>query len=269
MAITSIGAFPNRDDPSFKAYLDQYFSTILPNFSQELDEVATAFNNGSLSATSTSSHTINLTAGKVFTVAAGLSFLKGMWVVAVSTATTDTNNYMVCMVQNYTGTSLTLDPKSIGGSGTIASWRIVIVPPAASAVQQHEVVLSGGAGYGTTNTYIRNFSTISKNVGTSITPALSASLGASITINSTGIYAVTYQEPSGLNSIMSVSINAVTLTAAPSSSVMLASAFASSWMVANFVGEIASGSVLRAHPSALTAGTTGAYFRVVRLAIGG
>ena len=267
MAITSIGAFPNRDDPSFKAYLDQYFATILPRFSEELDAVATAFNNGSLSATSTSSHTINLTAGKVFTVAAGLSFVKGMWVVAISTATADTNNYMVCMVQNYTGTSLTLDPKSIGGTGTIASWRIVIVPPASTAINKSEVRLETGAGYGTTNTFIRNFGTLGINIGTALTATLSAALGASITVNVTGIYAITYQEVSHAIQ-MYVSRNQAILTAAPTVAERIITPGVGVLMGTRIM-ELTAGDVLRASSSAATlAGTAGSYLSCVKLGLG-
>jgi len=267
MAITSIGAFPARDDPSFKAYLDQYFATILPRFSEELDAVATAFNNGSLSATSTSSHTINLTAGKVFTVAAGLSFLKGMWVVAISTATADTNNYMVCMVQNYTGTSLTLDPKSIGGTGTIASWRIVIVPPASTAISKSEVRLETGAGYGTTNTFIRNFTTISVNTGTALTGALSASLGASITVNVTGLYAITYHEVTNAIQLY-VSENQAILTAAPVSAERIVMPGVGVLMGTRIM-ELTAGDIIRASSSAASlTGTTGSYLSVVKLGLG-
>lgn len=268
MAITQIGAFPLRNDPAFKAYLDTYFSTILPNFSAELDEVATAFNNNTLSATSNSPHSINLTAGKVFSVAAGLSFLKGMWVVAVSTVTTDTNNYMVCMVQNYTGTSLTLDPKSIAGAvGPYASWRIVIVPPGQSAVTKSEVRLDTGAGYGTTNTFIRNFGTIGLNTGTALTPATSATLGASITVNVTGVYAITYQEVS--NSIgIYVSKNQPILNAAPA----VADRLLASGIGVFFVSRILtlnSGDVIRASSSATSLnGTTGSYLAMVKLGVG-
>lgn len=266
MAITPIGQFPARNDPAFRAYVDQFFTSILPTFSAELDAVATAFNNGSLTATSTSSHTINTTAGKVFAVASGLSFLKGMWVIAISTATADTNNYMVCMVQNYVGTSLTLDPKSVAGSGTIASWRIVIVPPASTAITKSEVRLETGAGYGTTNTFIRNFGTIGVNTGTALTATLSASLGASITVNATGLYAISYNESSAIG--LYVSRNQAILTAVPASSerIML---IGPGGLMGTRVMELSNGDVLRAVPTATTlTATTGSYLSCVKLGLG-
>lgn len=267
MAITPIGQFPARNDPAFRAYVDQFFTSILPTFSAELDAVATAFNNGSLTATSTSSHTINTTAGKVFAVASGLSFLKGMWVIAISTATADTNNYMVCMVQNYVGTSLTLDPKSVAGSGTIASWRIVIVPPATASVAKSEARLDTGAGYGTGSTFIRNFGTIGINTGSALTPALSASLGGTITVNVTGIYAITYQEVSNTVSLY-VSRNQAVLTGAPALSERIISPGVGVLMGTRIM-ELTAGDVLRASSSAVTlAGTTGSYLSCVKLGLG-
>ena len=103
MALTNIPAFPARSDPGFPTYVNNFFTSVLPNFVQELDDTVIGFNNGSFTTTSTTSHTINTTAGKVFTVGAGLSFVKGMWVMIMSTATSDTNNYMVGIVQAYSG----------------------------------------------------------------------------------------------------------------------------------------------------------------------
>ena len=266
MAITPIGQFPARNDPAFRAYVDQFFTSILPTFSAELDAVATAFNNGSLTATSTSSHTINTTAGKVFAVASGLSFLKGMWVIAISTATADTNNYMVCMVQNYVGTSLTLDPKSVAGSGTIASWRIVIVPPATASVAKSEVRIETGAGYGTTNTFIRNFGTIGVNTGTALTATLSASLGASITVNVTGLYAISYSEITSIG--LYVSRNQAVLTAVPAVSERIIS-IGPGGIMGTRVMELFNGDVLRAVPTSTTVtATNGSYLSCVKLGLG-
>ena len=149
MALTNIPAFPARSDPGFPTYVD---NTVI------------GFNNGSFTTTSATSHTINTTAGKVFTVGAGLSFVKGMWVMVMSTATSDTNNYMVGIVQAYSGTSLTFDAKAIGGSGTIASWRISIVPPVLGTTGiGTEAIYTNASGYGTTDTFIRLIGTLSKN----------------------------------------------------------------------------------------------------------
>ena len=265
MPITSVPAFPPRTDPGFSAYVNDFFTVKLPQFVDELEATAVGFNNGSFTGTSTSSHTINTTAGKVFVTQAGLSFLKGMWVVVMSTATTDTNNYMICKVNAYSGTSLTLDPHTVNGSGTIASWRITISPPVVGTSTKTEYRLETGAGYGTTNTFVRNFGTATITTGSGVTHALSTTLGASFTIASTGIYAVTYHEPAGAVT-MHILKNAASLVAAPAVGERLASSSASAVSTINYVGTLTLNDVIRAHPQtvALTA-TTGSYFHIVKL----
>lgn len=268
MPLTPVDPAPAKTDPGFPAYFNNFFGSIFPNFVDELIQTVVGFNNGTFTGTSTSSHTINTTAGKVFVTQAGLSFLKGMWVSVMSTATSDTNNYMICKVNAYSGTNLTLDPVSVGGSGTVASWRIVIVPPASAAVTKSEIRYETGAGYGTTNTFIRNFGTAAISTGTAVTGALSATNGASFTVNITGVYCVTYHEPAGTIQLH-ISKNAASLVAAPAVGDRLASAPAASTGTISFTGTIVAGTVLRAHPqtTGLTS-TTGAYFQIVKLDVG-
>lgn len=55
-----------------------------------------------------------------------------------------------------------------------------------------EVFVSDCNGWGSTNTYIPTFANVNTNVGSDITYASSASNGASFTVNTTGIYSVSY-----------------------------------------------------------------------------
>ncbi len=268
MPLTPVDPAPAKTDPGFPAYFNNFFGSIFPNFVDELIQTVVGFNNGTFTGTSTSSHTINTTAGKVFVTQAGLSFLKGMWVSVMSTATSDTNNYMICKVNAYSGTNLTLDPVSVGGSGTIASWRITIVPPASAAVTKSEIRYETGAGYGTTNTFVRNFGTSAINTGSSVTGALSATNGASFTINQTGVYAVTYHE-SAAAAVMYISKNAASLTVAPGNTEKLAGAGSGGTATINYIGTLNAGDVIRAHPGATTmTATLGSYFHIARLGIG-
>lgn len=50
------------------------------------------------------------------------------------------------------------------------------------------IALFGGSGYGSTNTRIRRYTTINRNIGKALSLAQSATLGDSITINKNGIY---------------------------------------------------------------------------------
>lgn len=76
-----------------------------------------------------------------------------------------------------------------------------------------EVYVSTGNGFGSTNTKIRRFTTISKNIGQAIAYADSATLGASFTINEDGVYSVSYTDylSSGGHDV-GISVNATALT---------------------------------------------------------
>lgn len=74
----------------------------------------------------------------------------------------------------------------------------IVISENALAVQQasvrSEVWVTAGNGHGGTNTKIRRFSNLDKNVGSAITYADSAANGASFTINEDGVYAITYMD---------------------------------------------------------------------------
>ena len=264
MALTNIPAFPVRSDPGFPAYVDNFFASILPNFVQELDDTVIGFNNGSFTTTSTTSHTINTTAGKIFTVGAGLSFVKGMWVMVMSTATSDTNNYMVGIVQAYSGTSLTFDAKAIGGSGTIASWRISIVPPVLGTTGiGTEAIYTNASGYGTIDTFIRLIGTLSKNnlVGATITT--NATEGTVCTINTAGTYAFSYYDT---GTTFYLSLNSAVKTAAPTASEIIARITTNSTSVTRII-TLAANDKVRPHAGAAgIVGQNTAFFSVTRLA---
>ena len=264
MALSNIPAFPARSDPGFPTYVNNFFTSDLPNFVQELDDTVIGFNNGSFTTTSTTSHTINTTAGKIFTVGAGLSFVKGMWVMVMSTATSDTNNYMVGIVQAYSGTSLTFDAKAIGGSGTIASWRISIVPPVLGTTGiGTEAIYTNASGYGTIDTFIRLIGTLSKNnlVGATITT--NATEGTVCTINTAGTYAFSYYDT---GTTFYLSLNSAIRTAAPTASEIIARIPTNSTSVTRII-TLAANDKVRPHAGAAgIAAQSTAFFSVTRLA---
>ena len=77
--------------------------------------------------------------------------------------------------------------KFVTTNGTVASWATV-------TAGDNEVYVNYGNGLGSVNTYVRRFTTTVRNVGTAITYADSATLGASFTINETGLYSVYYSD---------------------------------------------------------------------------
>src|SRR5574343_66244 len=77
------------------------------------------------------------------------------------------------------------------------------------------VRLNTANGYGSTNTKIRRFTNVVTNQGSDITYTDSATLGASFTINTAGVYAVSYGDQFSGTASMGLSLN----TTAPTSHV--------------------------------------------------
>lgn len=94
-----------------------------------------------------------------------------------------------------------------------AGTEVLIGPSAGGTGPRSDVKVDGGNGYGSTNTVIRRYSNIVTNLGTDITYADSATLGASFTINTTGVYSMgTNDENSGGTCIFGFSVNSAQLS---------------------------------------------------------
>lgn len=118
-------------------------------------------------------------------------------------------------------------------------------------------------GVGSTNTAIRRFTNILTNIGADITYADSSTLGGSFTINSSGIYAISYNDQFNGGVLMGISLNSTQLTTAIQS-ITAADALnivigptANGPANAQWTGYLPAGSVIRAHASVNpTTGTT-------------
>jgi hypothetical protein len=128
-------------------------------------------------------------------------------------------------------------------------------------------------GYGSTNTVIRRFSTVVTSQGSDITYADSATLGASFTINTSGVYALSYTENySGAGSFC-ISINSSQLTTAPNSVTAADRAATGATNVASGSQTVSStlylpaGAVVRAHGDTSGAGVNAScQFTITRVA---
>jgi hypothetical protein len=123
---------------------------------------------------------------------------------------------------------ITLDPDSselINGAATYtlnkgSTVLIICTGTAFSAIAfaepvgDHSVVVNTGNGHGSTNNCIRRFTTTVSSSGTAITYADSATLGASFTINETGLYAIEYSDAGavGVQAEFGISKNSAQLT---------------------------------------------------------
>lgn len=109
----------------------------------------------------------------------------------------------------------TLNYVSLTGNQTIAgvkTFSSMPVMPTQSMVRVNTTV-STAAGYGTTNTAIPRFTTIVTSQGSDITYADSAANGASFTINTNGVYAISFTDVfSSAGSDLGISLNSTQLT---------------------------------------------------------
>ena len=133
--------------------------------------------------------------------------------------------------------------------------------PAVTAVQSM-VRLNTANGYGSTNTVIRRFTIIVTNQGSDITYTDSATLGATFTINTAGVYTISYNDQFNAANDMGISLNSSQLTT-PITSITnsdilsVTSSIASARAgFASFTGYLVAGSVVRAHTALGVTGTS-------------
>ena len=140
------------------------------------------------------------------------------------------------------------------------------------SVGDHGIAIHTGNGYGSTNTRIRRFTTTLTSVGTAITYADSATLGATLTINETGLYAIHYSDfqTTAATSFFGFSVNSSQLstniqTITVASRLAIAGqSFITVTTVASRVVRLISGDVVRPHTSATMDGATDLVFFAIR-----
>jgi hypothetical protein len=141
-----------------------------------------------------------------------------------------------------------------------------------AAATESRVVAYTGNGHGSTNTMVRRFSS-SSVAGADITYADSATNGASFTINTTGIYAMTYSDvASGGNYEIGITVNSNGTTAVGSLSAPAKLAYggagASIYQSVSCVAHLTATDVIRAHTSGTPNGNVAGqvFFRICRIA---
>jgi len=177
------------------------------------------------------------------------------------------------VISGDTSGQVTLAAPAVAGTTTITmpavSGTMAIVLPV-SMVQ-----LYTSNGQGSTNTAIRRFSSTLTNTGSDITYADSATLGASFTINTNGIYAINYGDQFNGSAQLGISLNSAQGTTSIGSitdtnriAYAIATAANNNFMVSATL-YLPSGSVIRPH---VTNGTANgavpatATFLIVRVA---
>ena len=143
-----------------------------------------------------------------------------------------------------------------------------------AAVGNSMVRLNTANGYGSTNTKIRRFTNTVTNTGSDITYADSATLGASFTINTNGVYAISYGDTFATAQHIGISLNTsaptTNLDAIPVSEVLseITTAGGASAGAASWVGYLPAGSVVRAHNAgaAVSSPANSVQFTITRVA---
>lgn len=156
------------------------------------------------------------------------------------------------------------------GVETIAGQKTFSVQPRV-ATPQSMVRINTGNGFGSTNTAIRRFTNVVTNQGSDITYADSATLGGSFTINTAGVYSITYTDSFSGAGNTGISLNSTQLTTSvPSISAADQLAVATNTGAnvggcASWTGYLAAGAVIRAHCNVGSAsGAQSALFTIVK-----
>ena len=195
-----------------------------------------------------------------------LSLLSGATTVVAVTATGATVTGTLAVSGGVTLT--TTLPVLQGGTGVTTSTGTGNVVLSASPTFTGNVTtplsyvrLNKANGYGSTNTKIRRFTNIVNNVGTDITYADSATLGGTFTINTAGVYSVSYSDQFTGASAMGVSIDSTQLTTniyqISVTDILTTSTTAATGYAATAASTFyaAAASVLRAHDSGTATGS--------------
>ena len=157
----------------------------------------------------------------------------------------------------------------LGWTGSSFAWTAgsAYTPPASC------VRLNTANGYGSTNTAIRRFTTVVRNTGVDITYVDSATLGATFTINTTGIYAISYSDEFSAASWLGLSQNSSQLTTnmpyitAANVLACTTSAGSNDGCSVSWAGPLTAADVIRAHDEGTSSGSLGnaCQFTITRL----
>lgn len=166
------------------------------------------------------------------------------------------------------------NPWRLVGGAYNSSGSDLTTAGGANSDANHEVWLYTANGYGSTNTYIRRWTTVGKNIGSAITYADSAGDGGSFTINEAGLYSITYVDQFTSDSNMGISLNSNQLTTDIATITATHRLLYTHTPVAN-VPTVAAitlylnvGDVIRGHTAAVASGGSpnGETFRIARVA---
>jgi len=166
---------------------------------------------------------------------------------------------------------ITTAAATISGALSAATETFTATPAVTTA--QSMVRLAGQNGHGSTNTAIARFAAAITNQGSDITYADSATLGASFTINTAGVYSMSWSAPSVAGTWLGITLNSASpasgVTSATSTELLALTYNTTAGGAPNvsWTGYLPAGSVLRAHDmGGAISGSPGTQLTIVRVA---
>ncbi len=230
---------------------------------------------GGISMTGDASGILNLNSNGTNVVAVTSTGATVTGTLAATGAVSGTTGTFTSTLRVNGGTSgfITIAAPAVSGSNTITmpatTGTMAVLPASPSMVR-----LYAANGYGSTNTVIRRFTTTVTNQGSDITYADSATLGATFTINTAGIYAISSTDCFTVGGSMGISLNSNQLTTviysiAQSNILAVNQASVNSPINVCWTGALAASDVIRSHSIGSATGTNGGanstFFTIVRV----
>jgi hypothetical protein len=171
-----------------------------------------------------------------------------------------------------TSGQVTLAAPAVAGTTTITMPAVTGTMTVLSATQSM-IRVNTSNGFGSTNTAIRRFTNTTSSQGSDVTYADSATLGNTFTINTTGVYAISYTDGASASASFGISLNSTQLTTSIADITVadrLAYADTSSanqQTNISWTGYLTSGSIIRAHgvASSATSAPARVQFIIVRV----
>lgn len=172
-------------------------------------------------------------------------------------------------------TSPTLVTPALGtpASGTLTNctgYPVVVPGTSAGLVPgvPSRVWVQTASGFGSTNTFIRRWTTTVESVGSDITYADSATLGGSFTINTTGLYSISFSDVVGSSADVEVTRNTTGQTTGSSLLIVTDAPSSAAYITGATIVYLSANDVIRLNvtpPGAATNNNTATNFRIVRI----
>lgn len=217
----------------------------------------------------------DITSGRIYTITYDGTdfFLAERNIILPTEGGTNLTGYTTGDMLYASGTDV-LTKRAIGTSGQVltVSGGVPTWSTPTMSLSQHEIHLTTGNGHGSSGTCVRRFSTTVTNTGSAMTYADSATNGMSVTVNTTGLYYMSYSDMRTTNTPeVNITKNASALNVSPftlTNGTVLATAFAptNTWAQCSALAYLTAGDIIRAQNNGSNDDTTiRVIFRMIKI----